>query len=111
MKNEFRPTAELNIKAATVDQINKIIRSLETKRAARPDKILVKVVKMSAHIIDKHLTNIINNDLLRNSFSDSAKIASVRPIFKEGERTEIGNYRPVSILNCFPKIYERFLHN
>ena len=66
---------------------------------------------MSAYIIDKHLTNIINNDLLRNSFSDSAKMPSVRPIFKKGERTEIGNYRPVSILNCFSKIYESFLHN
>ena len=66
---------------------------------------------MSANIIDKHLTNIINNDLLKNSFFDSAKIASVRPIFKKGQRTEIGNYRPVSILNCFSKIYDRFLHN
>ena len=75
---------------------------------------------MSAYIIEKHLTNIINNDFLRNSFSDSAKIVSVRPIFKKGERTEIGNYRPVSIFNyyrpvsifnCFSKIYERFLHN
>ena len=111
IKNEFRPTAELNIKAATVDQINKVIRSLDAKKATRSDKIPVKVIKMSAYIIDKHLTNIINNDLLRNSFSDSAKIASVRPIFKKGERTEIGNYRPVSILNCFSKIYERFLHN
>ena len=58
---------------------------------------------MSAYIIDKHLTNIINNDLLRKSFSDSDKIASVRPIFKKGERIEIGNYRPVTILNCFSK--------
>ena len=66
---------------------------------------------MSAYIIDKHLTNIINNDLLRKSFSDSTKLASVRSIFKKGKRTEIGNYRPVSILNCFSKIYERFLHN
>ena len=112
IKNEFRPTADLNIKAATVDQINKIIRNLDAKKATGPDKIPVKVVKMSAYIIDKHLTNIINNDLLRNSFSlDSPKKASVRPIFKKGKRTEIGNYRPVSILNCFSKIYERFLHN
>ena len=66
---------------------------------------------MSADIIDKHLTNMINNDLLRNSFSDSTKLASVRPMVKKGETTEIGNYRPVSILNCFSKIYERFLHN
>ena len=68
--------------------INKIIRNLDVKKATGPDKIPVKVVKMSAYIIDKHLTNIINNDLLRNSFSDSIKIASIRPIFKKGQRTE-----------------------
>ena len=38
-------------------------------------------------------------------------MASVRPTFKKRERTEIGNDRPVKILNCFSKIYERFLHN
>ena len=57
---------------------------------------------MSACIIDKYLTNIINNDLLRNSFSNSAKVASVRPIFKKGERTEIKNYKPVFYI-VFPK--------
>ena len=46
---------------------------------------------MSAYIIDQQLTNKIDNDLLKKSFSDSAKIASVRPIFKKGERAEIGN--------------------
>ena len=66
---------------------------------------------MFKYVTDKYQTNIINKNLLRNSFSDFAKIASVRPIFKEGERTEIRNYRPVSILTCFSKIYERFLHN
>ena len=46
---------------------------------------------MSAYVIDKHLTYISNYDLLKISFSDSAKIASVRPIFKKGKRTELGN--------------------
>ena len=68
IKTEFRPTAGLNIKPTTVDQINKIIRSLDAKKATGSNKIPVKVVKMSAYIIDKHLTNTINNDLLRNSF-------------------------------------------
>ena len=75
IKNVFRPTARLNIKAAPVDQINKIIRRLDVKKVIEPDKISVKIVKMSAYIIDKHVTNIINNELLRNSFSDSTKIA------------------------------------
>ena len=38
------------------------------KKTTGPDKIPVKVVKISAYVIDKHLTNIINKDLLRNSF-------------------------------------------
>ena len=63
IKNEFRPTAELNIKAVTVDQINKIIRSLDVNKTTGPDEIPVKGVKMSTYIIDKHLTNTINNDL------------------------------------------------
>ena len=54
INNEFRPNAELNFKAATVDQINKIIRSLDAKKATGQDKIPVKVVKMSAYIIDIH---------------------------------------------------------
>ena len=63
IKNEFRPTAELNIKAVTVDQIDKMIRSLDVNKATGPDEIPVKVVKMSTYIIDKHLTNTMNNDL------------------------------------------------
>ena len=38
---------------------------------------------MSAYISDKHLTKIINNDPLRNSFSASAKISSVGAILKK----------------------------
>ena len=67
--------------------MNKIIRRLDARKATGPDQIPVKVAKMSAYIIDKHLTKIINNDLLRDSFSGSAKIASVRSIFKKRERT------------------------
>ena len=91
IKNELHPTAEVKIKAAAVDQISKIIRSLDTKKATGPDKISVKIVKMSAYIIDQQLTNKIDNDLLKKLLSDSAKIASVRPIFKKGERAETGN--------------------
>ena len=35
------------------------------------------------NITDSHLINIINSDLSRNSFSGSAKVASVRLIFQK----------------------------
>ena len=64
---------------------------------------------MSANLIDSHLENIKNNDITKTVFSEKAKIASVRPIFNKNEREKIENYRPVSTLNCFSKVYEKFL--
>ena len=105
MKKEFK------IKEVTVEQVNEILRNINSRKAPGQDKISSKIVKMLANIIDSHLTDIINSDLKRNAFSDSAKVASIRPIFKgKGQITEIKNYRPVSILYCFSKVYERFIH-
>ena len=56
------------------------------------------------------MANIINNDISNNSFSDSAKLTSVRPIYKKDDRNEIKNYRLVSIWNCFSKICEKLLY-
>ena len=99
-----------DIPLATAEQINNIIKKLNPNKTRGPDKIPPKIVILSANMIDSHLTNIINHDLDNNSFSEDAKIATVRPIYKKSIRDKIENYRPVSILNCFLKVYERSLH-
>ena len=68
------------------------------------------MVKLAANINDSHLTNIINNDFLRNLFSDSAKVTFLRPIIKKIIEQIQTNYTPVSLLNCFSKVYEKFLN-
>ena len=54
---------------------------------------------------------IINKDLKENKFSENAKIALARSIYKKDDRDKIKNYRSISLLNGFSKIYERFLHD
>ncbi|XP_065643028.1 uncharacterized protein LOC136074619 [Hydra vulgaris] len=44
-------------------------------------------------------------------FPEKLKTAKVKPIFKSGDTSEIGNYRPISILSTFSKILERIMHN
>ena len=65
---------------------------------------------MSVNVNDSHLTNIINKDIDLDCYSENVKIANVRPIFKKDERTKVKNYRPVSLLNIFSKIYGRSIH-
>ena len=101
------PTIRFGKPTAKIEDINKIIRN--PKKATGPDKIPSKIVKLSANSNDSHLMNIINNDLSNNSFSNEAKVATARPIYKKKSRNKIENYRPVSILSCFSKIYEKCL--
>ena len=45
----------------------------------------------------------------QNIFPNIAKVACVRPLDKKTEnKHSISNFRPVSILNTFSKIYEKF---
>ena len=70
----------------------------------------MKFIKLSANTTDSHLTNIINKDIDLNCYSQNAKIANVKPVFKKDERTKVKNHWPVTLLNIFSKIHMRFIH-
>ena len=92
IQDTFPVKKKCKIEEAKVEQIFKILRNINSRKATGPVKIPPKIVKMSADIIESRLTNIINSDLKINAFSDPAKVISIRPIFKEkGKRTEIKN--------------------
>ena len=109
IKENIKSSQFFELPKAQVNQINRLINSLDITKATGPDSIPPKLVKLSSNIIDSHLCNIINQDIENANFSDGAKVASVRPIFKKKERIEIENYRPVSVLNVFSKVYEKYI--
>ena len=43
------------------------------------------------------------------SFPDACKIAKIKPLFKEGSKTDPSNYRPISLLSLLSKAFERVL--
>ena len=54
----------------------------------------------------------INNSISTSAFPNNAKIASVVPIDKKTDnKYVISNFRPVSILNYFSKVYENVIKN
>ena len=109
IKNLCVPEHKFDLAYASTSNINKIIKSLNENKATGPEGISAKFLKMSA-VIDFHLANRSNKDIPLKKYSKHAKTVTARPIFKKDGRTNIKNYRPVSLLNNFSKIYERFLH-
>ena len=110
VSKKFSLDKEFELAYASAKDINQIIKSLNIKKAKGLDGISAKYIKISADIIDCDTGNIINQDVSNNKFFENAKTATVRPIFKKGDRTEIKKYRPVSLLNILTKNCERFLH-
>ena len=44
-------------------------------------------------------------------FSSNLKIAKIIPVFKSGDKSQVTNYRPISILSCFSKILEKAVYD
>ena len=58
------------------------------------------------------LSQATKNSLMNGTFPDAAKIAMVSPIEKESDdKNKISNYKPVSVLSIFSKVYEIVVKN
>ena len=57
----------------------------------------------------KGLCKIFNQSIKSNKFPSSWKISNVIPLFKKGQRDQVGNYRPVSLLCSLSKIFEKIV--
>ena len=53
---------------------------------------------------------VIDKSFQEGKFPEQLKIAKVIPIHKEGSRQSVGNYRPISLLPSFSKIFEKLMH-
>jgi len=67
-------------------------------------------LKTSAPFILSPLTYIFNKILSSGIFPDRLKYSEVQPLFKNGEKTKISNYRPISLLPSFSKIIEKIIY-
>ena len=71
----------------------------------------IKIIKNARRILSPILAHLINNSLSKGCFPNSLKRARVVPLHKGGDRDDINNYRPISILPLFSKIFERIMYN
>lgn len=68
------------------------------------------MVKGCAEPLAEPLCFLFNLSLSSGTFPIKWKEARVTPIFKSGDKNCIENYRPVSLLNSFAKVYELLLY-
>ena len=89
----------------TTKEIRQIVKSLKWKNSHGYDEIPVKTLKISLPFIESPLTYICNRMLSTGIFPMRLKFSQISPVFKKGKKTEISNYRPISLLTSFSKVF------
>ena len=69
----------------------------------------MKLLKLCSYYISSPLNYICNRSLFTGVFPDRLKYTSIQPLFKIGSKDDINNYRPISILTSFSKIFEKVM--
>ncbi|CAH2084216.1 unnamed protein product [Euphydryas editha] len=91
-------------------EILKFVKSLDIQKGAGPDNLPPLFVRRCGPAIAFPLTLIFNRSLSEGVFPDEWKKARIVPVHKKGDRMDVQNYRPISILSCFSKLFEKIVY-
>jgi len=93
-----------------INEVTNLIYSLNLRKSVGHDNISPYYLRIASIILSPVLCYFIDNAFRLGVFPRSCKIAKITSLYKS-EKTELfTNYRLISILTCFSKIFEKLIH-
>ena len=89
-------------------EISSIINELENGKSS---DIPIKVIKKTSNSISPLLSMYYNRFMQQGVFPDTCKIGKITPIYKKDDAQLLENYRPISTLPIFGKIFEKVIYS
>lgn len=92
----------------TAEEISEIIKSFSNGKSS---DIPIQAVKSCQDILSVALSRFFNKFMRIGIFPDVLKIGKITPIYKsKGNKQYFDNYRPISVLPIFGKIFEKIMY-
>lgn len=90
-------------------EVDLFIQSLKNFKSPGYDNIRSELIKYCKETFVPILTHLINLIFKTSICPSHFKIAIIKPLFKSGDKEQIINYRPLSLISNFAKIFEKAL--
>jgi len=92
-------------------EIEKLIDNLDIKKSTGPNSVPIFILKSFKKFFSSWLSKLVNLSFQFGIFPDILKIAKVTPLHKKDSKLNYLNYRPISLLSVFSKIYEKLIYS
>ena len=92
------------------EEVEAIIKTFKIKKATLSGDLDVKFIKLACPIISPIIRDLFNLCVKTGVFPNDMKVTEVIPIFKQGSKINCSNYRPISLLSSFSKIFEKIVY-
>ena len=99
------------LKTPSLDIVFNLLREIDEKKATGLDMIPSKLLKMTASIVAPSLTAIFTKSIITGIYPIEWKTARVTPVFKKGVKSDLNNYRPISVIPAVSKIFEKIVYD
>ena len=94
-----------------MEKNSNILNSINASKATGLDELPARLFKDGSSVVAKPLIHIVNLPVTTGNIPDDLKVAKVVPLYKTKGKTNIENYRPISVQSTFSLKFEFFSIN
>ena len=96
----------MQLEELNFDEFEEAFKSLKRNKAAGFDDLSSNIIIDAYDSLKNILFHVFKVSIQQGIFPDSLKVAKVTPIIKSGDKCNVSNYHPISILAIFSKVSE-----
>ena len=95
----------------SVPEVKRLLKQTDSKISDVPELIPARLIKDCAHELAPSITHLVNVILETSTIPNDFKIDSISAIYRGGEKNQLSNYRPITVLPILSKIMEKCIYN
>ena len=108
---DYKTNKGINDIKFEVSDILKIIKDLNPNKAHGHDGVSIKMIQMCDESIIIPLKLVFESAIRSGHFPDTWKKGIIIPVHKKESKNLVKNYRPISLLPVFGKMFEKIIYN